>query len=1702
MLQASQVLHTCAMVLVFCGTPVLSLQGFGSNILHWGWLLPPYVPVLLWMSLCAVLAGPVSMGLLTFLIIPDLRYHPFRSTAEVQLRQLRFDRLRASRRARKKASRARQGIKGKARKFHRRSLAFHLVSRCRRRVGQRPRRLDGSTFPSPICSRHRRWRRRKAKAKARHYRRRVVENEFFLDGQHSKLRFRRKAGVYLSRPGFRKGCYTGRFRTRAGCHRWKEPAFELEHLSDEILSQFCFGDELFSSLGRLISTMDDPDSVKLRQNLMRKYRALLTQKGASVQRGRILQQFASSFSVADHVKLIQQSLHRTSVLNGRVVENCPGHGQHKDPRSLMLIWDTGASFGLTPFRSDFVDYVECDIPVKDVTKVNRVIGIGTTIHKFKNVNHEDVFLPCISYHLPITDVRLFSPQTYHQMHGGFSEVHGTHVVMHCKKQTIAIQINSRETNLPIVPDSFVNKREMKRYGSLFRSALAFAGLSALDFFGDLRTTSDLTSSEGIDLVDSEFEHYSRFCGPCIGADENQNVSGPQKELLLWHWKLGISMYRIQELMREQIAIEPNGTEHVLPPVIRTRHKTTSTCPVPACTSCMLARAKKRSPGVKREKAVPDKEGALSRDKYEPGDSVSADQFNVTTPGRLPTGYGRERAESRFHGGTIYNDAATGIVWVENQVSLGANETVMGKARFEQWLWEQAQVEIKHIHSDNGVFTADPFKNDCDSKNQTQSFSGVGAQHQNARAERAIQTIMYMARTFMVHVSLHWTSNGADDISLWSFAVKHAAWLYNRVPNRLSGMTPLELLTRQRSDHRDLLRAHVWGCPVFVLDPKLQNDQKIPKWNRRSRMGQFLGFSNDHSSLVANVRHLSTGHISPQYHVVFDDLFETVFSTGENDATVDAICNNLFDHNRDWYALEEYNEDGKLIYRPPPLDEVWLTEPERRERKQQLSDQRRRYREEQREVDSRLPDIIPLNTKDDGRAPSGPCVSDDEASVGDDSIARPLQESEGESSPRGAPSGMPTGSPRTAPRTPPTPEPNPSPRSEPSTPPEGATSPEGASTPPRRPMWERDEKNRLRRAALDRSIYVLLQGSKQQPANAYNLSKKRQRLNYKQFKRQMREDGDRLLNKVCKENDLPTVEDILNSPLSKFITLAANDCGYEGSTKELIVNWVHPLFLKAKAEASKEDNPNWNTAMGSEFADEWWKACEVEIETLESMGAWEVVERTAEMNVIRATWAFKLKRYPDGLIKKFKARFCARGDMQLEGVDFFETYAPVVQWTTVRLMLILEVLLGLKSKQGDVTAAFLHADLEPHEKVYVEMPKGFEQYDKRGRPKVLRLRKTLYGLRQSPRAFWKYLVEKMEACGMSQSNFDPCMFVGDRVIAISWVDDILFWAKNEEDINELAMKLRELGLLLEQEEDAAGFLGVNLERDEETGLLEMKQTGLIDRVIAALGLDDGMAKGKLTPAESTPLVKNEEGTPASGTFNYASVVGMLLYLAGHTRPDIAYAVNCCARYMFCPKHSHEQALKRIGRYLKATRTRGLVLNPSSDKCKLDCYPDADFAGMYGHEKPTDPACAKSRTGFVINFADCPVLWCSKLQTETALSTMEAEIIALAHSCRELFPLMDMVGSLGKAVGLPIGNTTMNVSIHEDNAGALVLAKTLPPQFTPRSKYYCTKTIWFREEIVKRGVTLLKIDTVEQLGDMFTKGLARPAFEHLRKKLMGW
>jgi len=155
-----------------------------------------------------------------------------------------------------------------------------------------------------------------------------------------------------------------------------------------------------------------------------------------------------------------------------------------------------------------------------------------------------------------------------------------------------------------------------------------------------------------------------------------------------------------------------------------------------------------------------------------------------------------------------------------------------------------------------------------------------------------------------------------------------------------------------------------------------------------------------------------------------------------------------------------------------------------------------------------------------------------------------------------------------------------------------------------------------------------------------------------------------------------------------------------------------------------------------------------------------------------------------------------------------------------------------------------------------------------------------------------------------------------------------------------------------------------------------------------------------------------GKDARGSINYASVVGMLLYLR-HSRPDISFVTHQRACFTHSPKQSHEDALKRIGRYLKGTLNQGLILNPS-ETLKIECYPDADFAGLWNRDEKQVPYCVRSRTGYVVCLSNCPVLWKSKLQTEIALSTMEAEYVALSASCRDLFPLIDITNELCTAL----------------------------------------------------------------------------------------
>jgi Reverse transcriptase (RNA-dependent DNA polymerase) len=536
---------------------------------------------------------------------------------------------------------------------------------------------------------------------------------------------------------------------------------------------------------------------------------------------------------------------------------------------------------------------------------------------------------------------------------------------------------------------------------------------------------------------------------------------------------------------------------------------------------------------------------------------------------------------------------------------------------------------------------------------------------------------------------------------------------------------------------------------------------------------------------------------------------------------------------------------------------------------------------------------------------------------------------------------------------------------------------------------------------------------------------------------------------------------------------------------------HPLALATLANAS--DNPTFNEAMNGPDADGYWNAMETEIVTLEGKDSWDIVDRTPGMNVLDSTWAFKCKRYPDGMVRKLKARFCVRGDKQIEGVDYFDTFAPVVQWATIRLLLMVSLMMNLSTRQVDYTAAFLHAPLD--DEVYCEMPRGFRQ-----KGKVLKLKRSLYGLKQSPKNFFEHLKGRLEMLGFEQSISDPCLFIHDKVILVSYVDDCLLYSPKEEYITEMIVRLQqEAEMELQVENDVAGFLGVNIDRSVE-GCIILKQEGLIDRIVQALNLQG--CTPKKTPAALGALPKDENGAPCNETFNYASVVGMLMYLAGHLRPDISFAVHQCARYTHFPKHLHEIALKHIGRYLMGTKDKGLIIRPSNE-LKIDFYVDAAFAGLWGYEDKQDPVCVKSRSGYVLFVGDCPVIWGSKLQTDTALSTMESEYIALSESMKQLLIVKRLVVAISHAVQLnPETVSQIWTTIFEDNSAALTLANLEPPRMTPRSKHFAIKYHWFHEHLVPKNIHIVPIETENQIADIFTKSLGTVKFQQLRFKLMGW
>ena len=279
--------------------------------------------------------------------------------------------------------------------------------------------------------------------------------------------------------------------------------------------------------------------------------------------------------------------------------------------------------------------------------------------------------------------------------------------------------------------------------------------------------------------------------------------------------------------------------------------------------------------------------------------------------------------------------------------------------------------------------------------------------------------------------------------------------------------------------------------------------------------------------------------------------------------------------------------------------------------------------------------------------------------------------------------------------------------------------------------------------------------------------------------------------------------------------------------------------------------------------------------------------------------------------------------------------------------------------------------------------------------------------------------------------------------------------------------------------------------------------MVDRVIRIIGLDPDSTRTKLhdTPASDTQLLdRNPQGKSRIQDWNYRSVVGSLSYLQAMVRPDLTMAVQQCARFCNDPQCAHEEALKRICHYLMKTKDHGLILKPDP-KRGLECYVDADWAGSWMDRSSNDPLSAHSRTGFVIMYAGCPILWASKLQTLIALSTTEAEYIALSTALREVIAIMNLLNEV-KARGFAIHPSVPQVvcKVFEDNRSCIEIATN--HRTRPRTKHLSVRLHHFRSHVVAKTITIRHISTKHQIADMFTKPLPRDQFHVLRSRLMNW
>ncbi|GAQ93561.1 hypothetical protein KFL_016490010, partial [Klebsormidium nitens] len=518
-------------------------------------------------------------------------------------------------------------------------------------------------------------------------------------------------------------------------------------------------------------------------------------------------------------------------------------------------------------------------------------------------------------------------------------------------------------------------------------------------------------------------------------------------------------------------------------------------------------------------------------------------------------------------------------------------------------------------------------------------------------------------------------------------------------------------------------------------------------------------------------------------------------------------------------------------------------------------------------------------------------------------------------------------------------------------------------------------------------------------------------------------------------------------------------------------YIPPLETPSEGLGLKEPQ-SYQEAVGGEQSEIWRQSMDDEMRSLLENGTWELVPKPEGVKPVPMKWVYKIKRDAAGNIERFKSRLVAKGFLQRQGVDFEEVYAPVSKHTTLRALLGVVAARDLELHQLDVKTAFLNGELE--EEIYMQQPQGYEQ----GGPEtVCRLKKTIYGLRQAPRAWHQKLKTELGEIEFRASESDAALFTGvidgERVWVVVWVDDILIAAKGEQRLAKVKAHLsekfdvRDLG-------PAEYFLGMELTRDRRARTIKLTQKKLTKELLGRYGLE--AAKARSTPLSSGEKLQREGDPLDTGKYPYSELVGSLLYLSVCTRPDIAQAVGALARYMAGPTEEHWRAALGVARYLSGTAELGVTFGGSAEP--LVGYADADYAG--------DVDSRRSTTGYVFLVYGGAASWSSRLQPTVAASTVEAEYMSAASAAKEALWLKKLCGDLELPGGV--------VQIYGDNQGALQLLKH--PIASQRTKHIDVLHHFVRERVARGELRYEYIPTKQMVADVFTKPLDPGQFRACR------